>query len=136
MPIALIPRASGTAGPAARPLFGAPHRFFFLVGVVQLAVVSAWWLCVLASRVFPGLPRPAPTLPDTVVHALLMTCGFAPFFMFGFLFTAGPRWLGVDPPAPRAWRPPAMLAALCALALVPLQLSSIPPSRNARSPAD
>ena len=26
--------------------------------------------------------------------------------MFGFLFTAGPRWLGVAPPPPSAWRPP------------------------------
>jgi uncharacterized protein involved in response to NO len=126
----VIPHAlpTGVAPSPIRPVqrvLGVPFRFFFLAGVAQIALASLWWLWVLAARVLPALPPPASPVPDTVVHALLMTCGFAPFFMFGFMFTAGPRWLGVLPPAPGAWRPPALLAAASALLMVPLQASGI-----------
>ncbi len=107
-------------------LLTVPHRFFFLAGVAQIALVSVWWLWVLTARALPGLPLPASAMPDTVVHALVMTCGFAPFFMFGFMFTAGPRWLGVAPPPPRVWLPPGLVAAGGALAIVPLQVAGIP----------
>ncbi len=109
----------------AQRLLAAPHRLFFLAGVAQIALASLWWLWVLAARVAPGLPAPAAPVPDTVLHALLMTCGFAPFFMFGFMFTAGPRWLSVLPPPPGAWRAPALVAAAGAFALVPLQVAGI-----------
>ena len=109
----------------AQRLLAAPHRLFFLAGVAQIALASLWWLWVLAARVAPGLPAPAAPVPDTVLHALLMTCGFAPFFMFGFMFTAGPRWLSVLPPPPGAWRTPALVAAAGAFALVPLQVAGI-----------
>ena len=126
----MIPKAlrTGAAPSPVRPVqrvLGAPFRCFFLAGVAQIALASLWWLWVLAARVVTALPPPASPVPDTVVHTLVMTCGFAPFFMFGFMFTAGPRWLGVLPPAPGAWRPPAMLAAASALALVPLQMTDI-----------
>jgi uncharacterized protein involved in response to NO len=98
-----------------------PHRFFFLAGIVEVAIVSLWWLWVLAARFMPALPPPAAPAPDVVVHALVMTYGFAPFFMFGFLFTAGPKWLAVDPPAARAWRIPGAIAVACVLPMVPLQ---------------
>jgi uncharacterized protein involved in response to NO len=123
--------ASGTvpgALPATRPgrlLLTVPHRFFFLTGVIQIAVIALWWAWVLAARAWPIVPAPAAAIPETSLHALVMLCGFAPFFMFGFLFTAGPRWLGVEPPPPSAWRPPGVLAALAALALVPLEVAGL-----------
>jgi len=99
-----------------------PHRFFFLAGMTQLALASLWWLDVQAARAIPGWPMPAGTLPETAVHALLMIDGFLPMFMFGFLFTAGPRWLNVEPPGSSTWRPPALVAAASAVALVLAQL--------------
>jgi uncharacterized protein involved in response to NO len=54
-----------------------------------------------------------------------MTFGFAPFFMFGFMFTAGPRWLDVAPPPASAWRVPGAIAALAVFAMVPLQALGI-----------
>ena len=72
-----------------------------------------------------------PAVPETSLHALLMLCGFAPLFMFGFLFTAGPRWLGVAPPPPAAWLPPGALAAFAAVALVPLEAAGPVPGPSA-----
>lgn len=103
---------------AWRLLSTVPHRFFFLAGMIQLGLASLWWLEVQVARAISGWPALPGTLPDTAVHALLMIDGFLPMFMFGFLFTAGPRWLTVDPPEPAKWRPPALIAAASAAALV------------------
>ncbi len=108
---------------AASVLFTVPHRFFFLAGAAQLVAISLWWAWTLAARAWPELPSPRAAVPDTALHALLMIAGFAPFFMFGFLFTAGPRWLNVAPPRPRAWLAPGVVAAAAAFLLVPLQLT-------------
>jgi uncharacterized protein involved in response to NO len=126
----LVPASSPMPGArsvdrGARLLLSVPHRFFFLAGVIQIAVIALWWAWVLAARAWPIVPAPAAAVAQTSLHALLMLCGFAPFFMFGFLFTAGPRWLGVAPPPPSAWRPPGVLAALAALVLVPLEVAGM-----------
>ncbi len=123
--IAVAPRAR-SAGSAAL-VFSAPHRFFFLTGVCALALVSLWWTWVLVARASHAIPGPASAMPDPTLHALLMTTGFAPFFMFGFLFTAGPRWLGMPPAVPAAWRTGGLVAAAGALALVPLQVADAHP---------
>jgi uncharacterized protein involved in response to NO len=44
-------------------------------------------------------------LSPTVLHGVAMTFGFAPLFFTGFLFTAGPKWLGVAAPAARELLP-------------------------------
>ncbi len=93
------PRAAPVHRPAPLLLPGGDRR--------GGASSSLWWLWVLVARASPAIPPPAAPVPDTIVHALVMTFGFAPFFMFGFMFTAGPRWLDVAPPPPRAWRIPA-----------------------------
>ncbi len=123
-------RVATPATGVIRRIAQAPHRLFFLVGVAQTALVSLWWLWVLAARI-SEVPAPAAAVPDTVMHALAMTCGFAPFFMFGFMFTAGPRWLNVAAPGPRTWLPPALVAAAGALALVPLQVAGLEAGRIA-----
>jgi uncharacterized protein involved in response to NO len=119
---ATTPGTSARTGAAARVL-GVPHRFFFLAGVCALALASIWWTWVILARAWPAVPEPPSATLDSTLHALLMTCGFAPLFMFGFVFTAGPRWLGLPPPSPAAWRPGGVLAAAGALALVPLQVA-------------
>ncbi len=108
-------------------VLGVPHRFFFLAGVGALALVSLWWSWAMIARAWPGFPAPASAVPDPTLHALLMTTGFAPFFMFGFLFTAGPRWLGMPAPVPSVWRPGGLVAAAGAFALVPLQVADAAP---------
>ena len=77
-------------------VFAAPHRPMFLAGTVQALVAMVFWALELGGRYF-GLwtvpPWPLLTMfPPSVLHALLLSCGMSPFFMFGFILTAGPRW--------------------------------------------
>ena len=73
-------------------LLSAPHRLGFAVGAALMSVLALWWLAVLiASRLGAA---PSWPVPPTLAHGLLFTLGFMPAFMAGFLFTAGPRWLG------------------------------------------
>ncbi len=99
-----------------------PHRFFFLAAVAQLSLVSLWWLWVLGARALGPQFAPSSAMPDTIVHAFIMLYGFAPLLMFGFLFTAGPRWLGVATPPAAQWNPPGLLAVAGALSVVPVQV--------------
>src|SRR5215510_9081349 len=95
---ATAPRTAAQTGAVGRVL-GVPHRLFFLAGVSALALISLWWTWVIVARAWAAVPEPPAATLDSTLHALLMTCGFAPFFMFGFVFTAGPRWLGLPPRA-------------------------------------
>lgn len=81
-----------------RTLFAAPHRAMFLAGAIQALAVMMFWSLELGGR-YAGLwPVPAlpllTLLPAFVLHALLISCGVFPFFIFGFILTAGPRWQG------------------------------------------
>ncbi len=107
-----IPVAVGVEAPASaaslRWLLAAPHRLFFLLGMLGLAAVSLWWLAQLSARAL-GAPLPL-ALPPSWLHGWTMANGFLPFFMFGFLFTAGPKWLHVEGPPARPLLVPALLA--------------------------
>ena len=95
-------------GISLRWLLVAPHRLFFFLGMLGVAIVSLWWLAQLAART-AGAPL-ALALPPTWTHAWTMLNAFVPFFMFGFLFTAGPKWLNVAPPAMRELAPAGVAA--------------------------
>lgn len=106
----VIQPAKPARGASLRWLLAAPHRLFFALGATNLALVSLWWLAVLTSR---ALETPlVSALPPSWLHAWSMLNGFLPLFMFGFLFTAGPRWLGLDGPAARRLLWPGLVAAL------------------------
>ena len=76
-------------------LLSAPHRLGFAVGAAAMSLLAIWWLLVLLAPRF-DLVLPWVVAP-TLAHGLLFTLGFMPAFMVGFLFTAGPRWLGMPP---------------------------------------
>lgn len=99
-------------------LLSAPHRLAFFTGGVSLALVALWWLVALAVPVPWAVARP-------VAHGLAMALAFMPPFMVGFMFTAGPRWLGVQGPDARALLAPMLIwAAGWCLALVGFHLSA------------
>lgn len=94
----------------------APHRLFFFLGIAHLVFASAWWAYVVTARAF-GWPQPLESVP-LFVHAAAMIFGFLPFFMFGFLFTAGPLWLKVEPLSARVLAPAAWCASAGSLGIV------------------
>lgn len=68
-----------------------PHRAYFSTGVLALLMLAIWWSLALPLQ---GVTAP----PAMLVHGLMMPLGIFPPFMLGFVFTAGPRWLGVQAP--------------------------------------
>jgi uncharacterized protein involved in response to NO len=104
-------------GTSLRWLLAAPHRLYFFLGMLGIGTASVWWLVQLAARTL-GHPITL-ELPPAWMHGWLMSNAFLPFFMFGFLFTAGPKWLNVIAPSARAVLMPGVLAlAAFMLALI------------------
>lgn len=90
--------------------FSAPHRLMFAGGAIQLLAAMVLWGWVLAGRNF-GVPVIDLPWPPTWVHAGLMVFGIFPWFIFGFLMTALPKWMGAGPLAFRQYVPPFLLLA-------------------------
>ncbi|HVL43508.1 MAG TPA: NnrS family protein [Acidovorax sp.] len=88
----------------------APHRLGFLLAMVVLVASGVWWALVQVDRSTQWGALPA-ALPPTLVHSAVMAFGFIPLFFSGFLFTAGPKWLGVEPLAVSALRFPLLAQA-------------------------
>jgi uncharacterized protein involved in response to NO len=95
--------------------FSAPHRVMFLSGAVQALMVMAFWSLELGGRSAGLWQAPAwPLLtlfPAFLLHALLISCGVFPFFVFGFILTAGPRWQGAGELSQREFLPVFFLLA-------------------------
>lgn len=81
-------------------LFAAPHRLAFACGAFMFALAATWWAAALLAQ-SQGLAWRW-GLPPSIAHGLLMGFGFMPMFFAGFLFTAGPKWLGQPPVAARS----------------------------------
>jgi uncharacterized protein involved in response to NO len=92
-----------------RHLAAAPHRMMFCIGAAQTVAVMALWLVELAGRYTSWWPVLATNAPMTQIHAFLMLYGVFPFFMFGFLMTTYPRWMGWQPLGRPDYVPPFLL---------------------------
>lgn len=85
--------------------FSAPHRVMFLAGATNAVLAMLWWALELGARV-AGSPLAASwTLPPSWAHGALMIFGVFPFFIYGFAFTAGPRWQGREEVKPEVFVP-------------------------------
>lgn len=85
----------------------APHRLGFFAGAVALAATALWWWGAMLSRSM-GAAVPW-TLSPLLAHGLLTAGAALPMFVLGFLFTAGPRWLGLPEVPAAALRRPVLL---------------------------
>ncbi|TXH83449.1 MAG: NnrS family protein [Pseudoxanthomonas sp.] len=90
------PRAAPPqAGLSPAWLAHAPHRLMFFIGAGNVLLAMLWWaLWLVATRW--GLW----TMPETPIyagwlHAFLMQYLVLPSFIFGFLLTVFPRWMGM-----------------------------------------
>lgn len=86
-----------------RHLLQAPHRLAFASAALLLGLSSLWWAAVNIAAPEGVVLRWG--LAPSCAHSLLMTFGFMPLFFAGFLFTAGPRWLGHAPVPARSLLP-------------------------------
>lgn len=123
-----IPVAVGVDAPAPGAslhwLLVAPHRLFFFLGMLGIVCASLWWLTQMLARSL-GIALPL-ALPPSWIHGWTMANGFFPLFMFGFMFTAGPKWLHVEGPPARALLWPGMLTfAGFAMVLVAAHVDSV-----------
>jgi len=82
----------------------APHRLMFFAGASAVIVSMLWWACYLGAR-FAGYAFPAPSVPVGWAHAVFTQYGMLPLFMFGFLLTVFPRWMGQPALTRRAYAP-------------------------------
>lgn len=95
------PRPPPPAGPAGaglspRWLAQAPHRLLFFVGAGNLLLAMLWWTAWLFALRWPQaatMPQPAPYAGW--LHAFVMQYQVLPSFIFGFLLTTFPRWMGL-----------------------------------------
>jgi len=94
-----IPPAS-TLSP--RLLAHAPHRLMFFIGATNLLLAMAWWAAWLAGTRWPALAMPQPPQFAGWLHAFVMQYQMLPSFIFGFLLTVFPRWMGL--PELERWR--------------------------------
>lgn len=80
----------------------APHRLMFFIGASNVLLAMLWWTgWLVAARWAPGaFPQPEPYAGW--LHAVVMQYQVLASFVFGFLLTVFPRWMGL-PEIPR-WR--------------------------------
>jgi uncharacterized protein involved in response to NO len=62
----------------------------------------AWWAAWLVAARWQGIEMPQPPLPAGWMHAIIMQYHVLPSFIFGFLLTVFPRWLGPAVPGAAA----------------------------------
>lgn len=95
-----------------RTFTAAPHRPMFFAGALQGVLALAWWLADLLGR-YGGLYPPLTwAVPSLWGHGFLMLYGFFPFFVFGFLMTAAPKWVNGGEVARRHYLPAFLLMGL------------------------
>ena len=111
--------AAASALPAWRwsTLVTAPHRLAFAAGALIMAASALWWAAVLVARV--ASVDIEWVMPPSIAHSVLMTFGSMPLFFLGFLFTAGPKWLGQSPVNPVVLVRPVLLTVVGWLFYVP-----------------
>lgn len=91
----------------------APHRVFFTAGTAQILFLMLWWFLHLAQvSVWSNFFVSPTKLVSAWLHGGLMLFGLFPFFIFGFLMTALPRWMQTGALSPWQFRPPFYLLSL------------------------
>jgi uncharacterized protein involved in response to NO len=83
--------------PDARLLAAAPHRLMFFIGAGNVLLAMVWWTFWLINARWQITAMPQPDIPAGWMHALIMQYQVLPSFIFGFLLTVFPRWMGLSP---------------------------------------
>jgi uncharacterized protein involved in response to NO len=86
-----------TPPPALSPsqLAQAPHRLMFFVGASNVLLAMLWWTAWLVSSRWAAWPMPQTEVYAGWLHAFVMQYQMLASFIFGFLLTTFPRWMGL-----------------------------------------
>lgn len=97
-------KTEATPPPRLSPVWlaHAPHRLMFFVGAGNVLLAMLWWALWLAAARWGGWTMPALAIPAGWLHAFVMQYLVLPSFIFGFLLTVFPRWMGL--PELERWR--------------------------------
>lgn len=87
-------RTSNAYLPSAARLAAAPHRLMFFIGALNVLAAMAWWTACLIDARWHVFGIAAPPVPAGWAHAFVMQYQVLPPFIFGFLLTVFPRWMG------------------------------------------
>lgn len=82
------------AGASLALLAVKPHRLLFFVGALNVLLAMSWWLLWLVDARWHAIGLPGGTPYGGWIHAFVMQYQLFPPFMFGFLMTTFPRWMG------------------------------------------
>ena len=91
-----------SASPRLHLLSAAPHRLLFFVGAGNILLAMLWWTAWLAAARWQWWPMPKSDAYAGWLHAFVMQYQMLPSFIFGFLLTVFPRWMGL--PELEKWR--------------------------------
>ena len=78
-------------------LTAAPHRLLFLAGAGNVLLAMAWWTFWLINTRWQLAALPQLNISAGWLHAFIMQYQVLPSFIFGFLLTVFPRWMGLAP---------------------------------------
>jgi len=78
-----------------RLLAQAPHRLMFFIGASNVLLAMLWWTAWLVSARWPLFAMPQPQPYAGWLHAFVMQYQMLSSFVFGFLLTVFPRWMGL-----------------------------------------
>lgn len=81
----------------------APHRVMFFGGALQIVAVMVWWLADMAGRYGVVGKVMEWTILPYAAHVYLMLYGLFISFIFGFVMTTFPRWMGGREIKPRRY---------------------------------
>ena len=74
----------------------APHRLLFFIGAANVLLAMFWWTLWLVDARWHVIGLPQPQVYGGWIHAIVMQYHVLAPFMFGFLLTVFPRWMGQD----------------------------------------
>ncbi|AKC86358.1 NnrS family protein [Pseudoxanthomonas suwonensis] len=89
------PSPARPAAASPRWLAHAPHRLMFFIGAANVLLAMGWWALWLVSARWGLWSMPQLAVPPGWLHAFLMQYLVLPSFVFGFLLTVFPRWMGL-----------------------------------------
>lgn len=81
--------------PSAAQLSAAPHRLMFFIGALNVLAAMAWWTLWLIDARWQVFGFAPPPVHAGWAHAFVMQYQVLPPFIFGFLLTVFPRWMGL-----------------------------------------